>query len=72
MSWKTGEVCTVDRHMVYFSGEENRHEHGMGFLVHNDIMSVVLGCRPVSSRLIRLRPGSSSITAGFCTKIWTR
>ena len=38
-----------------FSGEENRHECWVGFLVQKDMVSAVLGCRPVSSRLISIR-----------------
>ena len=30
-------------------------EHGAGFLVHKDIVSTVVGCRPASSRLITIR-----------------
>ena len=26
-----GEMSLDDRHKVYFSGEENRHEYGFGF-----------------------------------------
>ena len=29
--------------------------HGVGFLVHKDIVNTVMGCRPVSSRLITIR-----------------
>ena len=49
-----------DGHKIYVSGEEGRHEYGVGFLVHKD----VLGCQPVSSRLIsiRLRAASFNIT----------
>ena len=50
-----GEMSTDDGHKVYFSGEEDRHEYGIGFLVHKAIASAVLGCRPVSSRLISIR-----------------
>ena len=42
-----------ERHKVHFSGED-RHEYGVWFLVHKDIVSAVLGCRPVSSRLISI------------------
>ena len=65
MRWKNiGDMSTDDGHKMYFSGEEDRHKYGVGFLVHKDIESVVLGCRPVSSRLvsIRLRAGSFNIT----------
>ena len=45
-------MSTDDGHKVYFSGESGRHVYGVGFLVHKD----VLGCRPVSRRLISIRP----------------
>ena len=48
------KVSSDDRHKVYFSGE-GRHEYGAGFLVHKDMVSAVLGCRPVSSRPISIR-----------------
>ena len=65
MRWKNfGEMSTDDGHKVYFSGEEDRHEYGVGFLVHKDVVDAVLGYRPVSSRLIsvRLRAGPFNIT----------
>ena len=52
-------VCTSidkrdDGHKVYFSGEEGKHEYGAGFLMHKDVVGAVLGCQPVSSRLISM------------------
>ena len=35
--------------------KEDKHEHGVGFLVHKDIMNTVMGFRPVSSRFITIR-----------------
>ena len=57
-------MSTIDGCKVYFSGEEDRHEYRVGFLVNNDIACAVLGCRPVSSRLIsiRLRTAPFNIT----------
>ena len=56
MHWKNcGEMSTDDGHKVYFSGEEGKHEYGVGFLVHKDVVGAVLGCQPVSSRLISIR-----------------
>ena len=38
MRWKNfGEMSTDDGHKVYFSGEEGKHEYGVGFLVHKDV-----------------------------------
>ena len=55
MRWKNfGETTTVEGHQVFFSGKENKHEHGVGFLVHKDIVNTVMGSRPVSSRLISI------------------
>ena len=56
MRWKNfGEMSTDDGHKVYFSGEEGKHEYGVGFLVHKDVVGAVLGCQPVSSTLISIR-----------------
>ena len=55
MRWKNFGETTEERHRVFFSGKEDKHEHGVGFLVHRDIVNSVMGCRPVSSRLITIR-----------------
>ena len=54
--WKNfGELSTEEGHKIYFSGREDRHEHGVGFLIHKNITNCVMGCRPVSSRIITIR-----------------
>ena len=56
MRWKNFDETTTDgRHKVFFGGKEDKHELGVGFLVHKDIVNTVMGCRPVSSRLITIR-----------------
>ena len=56
MRWKNfGETTTEEELKVFFSGKEDKHEHGVGFLVHKDIMNTVMGCRPVSCKLITIR-----------------
>ena len=51
MRWKNfGEIATDNGYKVYFSGEEDRHENGIGFLVHNDMVRAVLVSRPDLSR----------------------
>ena len=65
MRWRNfGETSTEKGYKVFFSGKKDKHEHGVGFLVHKDIVNTVLGCRPVSSRLtaIRLRAVPFNIT----------
>ena len=52
---KSGEIPTDGGRKVYFCGKEDKHEQGVGFLVHKDIMKSVIGCRPISSRLMPLR-----------------
>ena len=39
----------------FLGGKENKHDHGVGFLVHKDIVNAVVGYRSVSSRLITIR-----------------
>ena len=63
--WKNiGETSTLEGHKLYFSGREDKHEHGVGFLVHKDTVNAVMGCRPVNSQLItiRLRANPFNIT----------
>ena len=57
-------VSSDDRHKVYFSGEKDKHEYGVCFLLHKDMAGAVLGCRAVSSRLIliRLRAAPFNVT----------
>ena len=56
MRWKNfGKTTTEEGHKVFFHGKENKHEYGIGFLVHKDIVNTVMGCHPVSSRLIAIR-----------------
>ena len=56
MRWKNfGETTTKVGHKVFSSGKEDKHEHGVGFLVHKDVVNTVMGCRPVSNRLIIIR-----------------
>ena len=59
MRWKNFGKTTT-----FFSGREDKHELGIGFLVHKDIVNTVLRCCPVSSRLItiRLRTAPFNIT----------
>ena len=39
LRWKNiGEIITEEGHKVFFSGKEDKHEHGVGFLVHKDIV----------------------------------
>lgn len=33
-----GDTSADIGHKLYFSGKEDKHEHSVGFLVHNDIM----------------------------------
>ena len=55
MRWKNfGETTTEEGHKVFCRGKEDKHEHGVRFLVHKDITNAVLGCRPVSSRLMTI------------------
>ena len=55
MRWKNfGETKTKEGHKVFFSGEEDKDEYGVGFLAHKDIVNTVMECRPVSSRLITI------------------
>ena len=58
---------TDEGHMFYSCGKEDKHEHGVGFVVHKNTtssLSSVVGYRPVSKRIctIRLRAPPFNIT----------
>ena len=56
MRWTNfGETTTDEGQKVFISGKEDKHEHGVGFLVHKDIVNTVMGFCPISSRLITIR-----------------
>ena len=60
--WKgMGERTTHEGHKLYFSGRDDRHEEGVGFLVHKNTVSTVMGCRPISSRVITIRLRASPL-----------
>ena len=64
--WKNlGEHLTEEGHILYYSGEFDKHTNGVGFFVNRNIRNSVLGCCPISSRLIsiRLRAAPFNITA---------
>ena len=65
VQWKNfGETSIEEGHKLYFRGKEDKHNQGIGFLVHKDIVNTVMGCHPVSSRLItiHLRASPFNIT----------
>ncbi|XP_072047121.1 craniofacial development protein 2-like [Amphiura filiformis] len=56
MRWKNfGEHQTEEGHVLYYSGELDTHANGVGFLVNKSIKNAVLGCCPVSSRIITIK-----------------
>ncbi|XP_005091763.2 craniofacial development protein 2-like [Aplysia californica] len=54
--WKKfGKITTHEGHKLYLRGEEDKHMNGFGFFIHKDIVNTVMGCRPISRRLITIR-----------------
>ena len=56
MRWKGfGEMTTEDGHKIWFSGDQNKHQHGVAFIVRKEVTACVISCTPVSSRVITIR-----------------
>ena len=54
--WKSiGETSTQEGHKLYFSGRDDKQKQGVAFLIHKNTVNCVMGCRPISSRLITIR-----------------
>ena len=76
MRWKNfDEISTDDGHKVYFSGEEDRHEYGVGSHVHMDLVDAVLGVLASLQQTDINSPDSSSFQyhhhTGLCTNSWS-
>ena len=55
MRWKGfGELTVQDDHRLYYSGRTDKHQQGVGFLVHKDIVNCIISCNPISNRLITI------------------
>ncbi len=50
-----GEFKTTDGHKIWFSGENDKHEKGVAFMVHRNTLRSVLEWSPISSRIITIR-----------------
>ena len=50
-----GEMVTDEGHKLWYSGDDSRHQHGVGFIVNKDRIQTVMSCTPISSRLITIR-----------------
>ena len=50
-----GESRTQEGHKFFFSGREDKHQEGIGFLVNKEIVNCVISCQPISSRIMTLR-----------------
>lgn len=54
--WKNfGEHTTEEGHVLFYCGEADKHTNGVGFLINKNIKGSILGCCPISSRLITIR-----------------
>ena len=57
-----GETSTLEGHKLFFGDTEDKHEHGVGYIIHKDTVNATMGCLPVCSRLIiRLKASSLNI-----------
>ena len=52
---KAGEKSTQEGHQLFWSGQDNIHEQGLGLLVHKNTVNCVIDCCPISNRLITIR-----------------
>ena len=62
--WKNLGEHLTGGHLLYYSEKFDNHTNGVGFLIHKNIKNLILGCYPISSRLMStsLRTASPNIT----------
>lgn len=46
---------TNDGHKIWYSGEDTKHEYGVGFIVRKAVTVCILSCTPISNRIISIR-----------------
>ena len=51
---KAGEKSAQEGHRLFWSGQDNIHEQGVGLLVHKNTVNCVIDCYPISNRLITI------------------
>ena len=52
--------------MFYYSGREDKHEHGVGFLVPKDTIKSIMRVHPLSSRICTILLRASPFNAQVC------
>ncbi|XP_072028431.1 craniofacial development protein 2-like [Amphiura filiformis] len=56
MRWTgKGHFTTLSKHVVYYSGTESKREHGVAFVVNEEVAKCVLGYNPINERIITIR-----------------
>ena len=50
-----GETSTDEGHKIWFSGDQSKHQYGVGFIVRKEVVKSVISCSPITSRLISIR-----------------
>ena len=53
----------------FLQWKEDKHEHDVGFLVHEDFINTVMGCRPLFQRAHQYLPEGSPININFINNI---
>ena len=57
----SGETTTEEGHKIWYSGDEKKHQHGVGFIVNKEKINCIISCRPVNNRIISLRVGAQPL-----------
>ena len=47
-----GETTTDEGHNIWYCGEDWKHQYGVAFIVRKEVVGSIIGCTPISSRLI--------------------
>lgn len=50
-----GESMTDEGHKMWYSDNDTKHQHGVGFIVRKERVNSVISCTPINSRIISIR-----------------
>ena len=66
MRWKgIGEGTTEDGHKIWYSGNEKKSVHRVGFLVNKNIRKLVMEFSPVNERITAIRIAGKTIQPNY-------
>ena len=50
-----GETAMDEEYGIWYCGQDSKHQHGVAFIVREEVVGGIINCTPISSRLVFIR-----------------